>query len=372
MTDLDPHTSKAGELGPEPPLDRTISPIAGRFGSGRRGKALAFMGLLAGCGVFALATWSADRPRPRKVPEQPARQVVAFEPARPTPTLANPGSHPPTLTGDGVVVPALAPDSADGAAGAPAPAAGPSPLERMRAAPIMAWSRGAGRIEAAEAAAQPLVPALQPDPGGTELDRLRRGSSVGWATARQLGDRNFLLLAGATIPCILQTALDSSTSGYVTCVIPSDVYSDNGAVVLLDKGARVLGEYRGGLRQGQRRIFVLWTRAVTPAGVAIDLASPAADALGRGGFDGRVDTHFWDRFGAALLLSVVDDGAYALAGDSDGNATARLPSDAAGLAVQNSADIPPTLRKPQGSEVAILAAQDFDFAGVYGLKARAP
>jgi type IV secretion system protein VirB10 len=142
--------------------------------------------------------------------------------------------------------------------------------------------------------------------------------------------------------------------------------------VLLDRGARVLGEYRGGLRQGQRRIFVLWTRAVTPAGVAIDLASPAADALGRGGFDGRVDTHFWDRFGAALLLSVVDDGAYALAGDNDRNATARLPSDAAGLAVQNSADIPPTLRKPQGSEVAILAAQDFDFSQVYGLRARTP
>ena len=97
--------------------------------------------------------------------------------------------------------------------------------------------------------------------------------------------------------------MDSTTPGYVTCLVPRDVYSDNGAVVLMEKGTRVLGEYRAGLRQGQRRLFVLWTRAVTPDGVAIALASPAADALGRAGFDGEIDTHFWERFGGALLLS---------------------------------------------------------------------
>lgn len=32
------------------------------------------------------------------------------------------------------------------------------------------------------------------------------------------------------------------------------------------------------------------------------------DALGRAGFSGEVDTHFFERFGAAMLLSVVDDG----------------------------------------------------------------
>jgi type IV secretion system protein VirB10 len=236
----------------------------------------------------------------------------------------------------------------------------------------MAYTRGGLTPDAALAPA-PLVPALRPTAAPeTELDQLRRGSRIGQATARRLGDRNFLILAGATIPCILQTAIDTSTTGYVTCMIASDVYSDNGAVVLLDKGARVLGEYRANLKQGQRRVFVLWTRAVTPNGVAIDLASPASDALGRSGFDGDVDTRFWDRFGAALLLSVVDDGAYALAGRDDRSATARLPSDAAGIAVQNGADIPPTLRKPHGAEVMILAAQDFDFSGVYGLKARTP
>ncbi|MBI1198603.1 MAG: type IV secretion system protein VirB10 [Phenylobacterium sp.] len=188
--------------------------------------------------------------------------------------------------------------------------------------------------------------------------------------AAPVGDRNFLILAGTTIPCVLQTAIDTATAGYVTCLVDRDVYSDNGAVVLLEKGARVLGEYRSGLRQGRDRVFVLWTRAVTPNGVAISLASPASDALGRAGFGGRLDTRFWDRFGAAILLSVIDAGA-AAAGDRDGAAgVVRQPSDAAGLAVRQGADIGPTLRKAQGGEVAIQVAQDLDFSSVYGLRPR--
>ena len=218
----------------------------------------------------------------------------------------------------------------------------------------------------------PAILAAQDAPAheATELDQLRRGSTIGQARAARLPDRNFLIVAGAAIPCILQTAMDTATPGYVSCLIPRDVLSDNGAVVLMEKGTKVLGEYRSSLRQGQRRLFVLWTRAVTPAGVAISLASPAADPLGRAGFDGDLDTHFWDRFGGALLLSIVDDGAYAVAGRDTGSATARLPSDAAGIALQNSINIPPSLRKSQGSEVSIFVAQDFDFSGVYGLKAR--
>jgi len=194
---------------------------------------------------------------------------------------------------------------------------------------------------------------------------------IGRARASRLGDRNFLILAGANIPCILQTAMDSSAPGYVSCLISRDVWSDNGAVVLLEKGARVLGEYRSDLRQGRNRLFVLWTRAVTPTGVAVDLSSPASDALGRAGFGGAVDRHFWERFGGALLLTVVDDGITAAAGGSSRHPdVVQLPSDAAGVALQNSVDIPPTLRKAQGSEVSIFVAQDLDFAGVYALQPR--
>lgn len=353
-----------------PAAERAISPVAGRLGSGLAGKALVMAALVAGCGVFVLATWGRDEPRPETAPVQPARQVVPFEPLRatPAPTLAVPGPDAPALTpaADGRQVPALQP----GAGGAADPAAQHhAELAAIRGAPILAFSRNAGA--AAPASGEAAFPAVQTaDAEATELDQLRRGSAIGRARASRLPDRNFLIVAGAAIPCILQTAMDTSAPGYVSCLIPRDVYSDNGAVVLMEKGTRVLGEYRSGMRQGQRRLFVLWTRAVTPAGVAISLASPAADALGRAGFGGDIDTHFWDRFGGALLLSVVDDGVYAVAGNNNQYGTTRLPSDAAGIALQGSINIPPTLTKQQGSEVSIFVAQDFDFSGVYGLKAR--
>ena len=356
-------------------FERSISPIAGRLGSGKTGKAVVLAALVAGCGVFVAATWGHDKPKSDRTPDQPARQVVPFEPlmASTTPTLAAPGPNAPTLAPgqEGPQVPALQPGQA-GATPVDAAAKRQAELAAIRGAPMLAYSRSGGVASAMEAAG-PTVPAIQAarSEGQTELDQLRKGSAIGQARAARLPDRNFLIVAGAAIPCILQTAMDTATPGYVSCLIPRDVFSDNGAVVLMEKGTKVLGEYRSSLRQGQRRLFVLWTRAVTPAGVAISLASPAADPVGRAGFDGDIDTHFWDRFGGALLLSIVDDGTYAIAGrDSGGSATARLPSDAAGIALQNSVNILPSLRKPQGAEVSIFVAQDFDFSGVYGLKAR--
>ena len=203
----------------------------------------------------------------------------------------------------------------------------------------------------------------------TNLDTLRRASVIGQAQARILPDRNFLITAGSFIPCVLQTAMDSSQPGYVSCILPRHVYSDNGRVVLMEKGTKIVGEYQGGLNRGQYRLFVLWTRAVTPRGIAIDLGSPATDSLGRGGVDGRVNNFFWQRFGTALLFSLVEDAATvgAEAVGSSGSNTTRVPSDAASTVLQQNAEIKPVLRKNQGENVGITVAQDFDFSTVYGL-----
>jgi len=370
----------------DPLVDRTISPIAGRLGAGAAGKAITMAALVAGCGVFVLATWRHGPPKP-KTPVEPAAQVVAFEPAKSapssgpglTPTLDHPGPNAPVL--DAAAASARAPGqtpalgsaaaAANGVGGQTAAQDRIARIQSIRAAPILAFSQNgpaAGSSEGGQAAPR-LVEAGAGAP--TELDQLRRGSTIGAAKASRLPDRDFLITAGTSIPCTLQTAMDTATPGYVTCLIGQDVYSDNGAVILMEKGAKVLGEYRSGMRQGQSRLFVLWTRAVTPAGVAIGLASPASDALGRAGFDGRIDSHFWERFGGALLLSIVDDTSAAVASRNDPNGTVtRVPSDAAGIALQNSINIPPSLTKPQGAQVAIFVAQDLDFSSVYALKAR--
>lgn len=376
-----PSEPQAGADRPEPVRDRGVSPIAGRLG-GRHGKMTALAALALGCGVFLFATWDrgdAGRRDPASA-DEPVRPSTPFEPARrpaDPPLLSEAASDPsaPLLVDETDRIPAL-----DGARTSdPAAAGGPSPADQRRAlaesarrAPVLAYSRPgpAGSTTPERPAGAPArADDRAADP--SSLDQLRRVSPITLSQAGRLPDRNLLLAAGTSVPCVLQTAMDSATPGYVSCVLPSDVWSDNGAVVLMERGSRVLGEYRGGLEPGRGRLFVLWTRAVTPGGVAVSLASPAADALGRAGFDGAVDAHFWDRFGGALLLSIVDDGVHAAIGQSrDVQSTARVPSDAAAVALQNSVGIPPTLRKAQGAEVSIFVAQDLDFSGVYRLRAR--
>lgn len=208
-----------------------------------------------------------------------------------------------------------------------------------------------------------------PSARATTLDTLRQTSTIATATARMIGDRNYLVTAGAIIPCTLQTAMDSSVPGYSTCIIPRDVYSDNGRVVLLEKGTRVFGEYQGGLQRGQNRLFAMWTRAVTPRGVAIDIGSPASDPLGRAGITGRIDRFFWQRFGAALLFSVLDAGGQ-IAGQAvspQGSTVFRTPGDTTSQVLQDTQQIRPIVRVNQGTELAITVAKDFDFSQVYGL-----
>jgi type IV secretion system protein VirB10 len=362
--------------------ERTISPVAGRFGLGKGGKAVTFLALVAGSGVFLAATWGHNGKAKADADPAPARQVVNYEgPKQPNaPTLAGAATDPnaPSLTGANA---ALGPDgkplqNAGTASGTTAGSASEAKkaqalAEAARRSPLIAYSANGSAVAVGADGALAAPSIVRAETGGTELDQLRQGSRIGEARAARLPDRNFLIVAGANIPCVLQTAMDTSTPGFVSCVIPKDVYSDNGAVVLMEKGTRVLGEYHSGMRQGQKRLFVLWDRAVTPNGVAINVASPASDSLGRAGFDGQVDTHFWARFGGALMLSIVDDGLAAAAGGNDRYPNVvRLPSDAAGIALENSINIPPTLRKAQGAEVSIFVAQDLNFASVYGLKAR--
>ena len=117
--------------------------------------------------------------------------------------------------------------------------------------------------------------------------------------AAVLPHQPYLLTKGNVLPRVLQTAINSTLPGFVTCRLTQDVVGKTG-ITLLDRGTLVVGETRGGMQQGQARFFVPWTPAETPAGVVVELDSPAADPLGRTGFAGNVDNHFWERLGGTL------------------------------------------------------------------------
>jgi type IV secretion system protein VirB10 len=193
------------------------------------------------------------------------------------------------------------------------------------------------------------------------------------ASARVLRTPRLLLPKGAFIDCTLETAIDSTLPGMTTCVTATDTFGVDGRVVLLERGTKLVGETRGQVQQGTARVFVLWTEARTPAGVIVPLDSPGTDELGRSGLSGSVDRHFWERFGAAMLVSAVDGAVQAAVQSSSrgGGAVIYNPSAAQDVTTEvlkSTLSIPPTVRKENGDRIQILVARDIDFTSVYELR----
>jgi type IV secretion system protein VirB10 len=221
--------------------------------------------------------------------------------------------------------------------------------------------------------------AAPPNPPGSVGSQLTP-STTPMVTATMLGDRNMILPKGRSIDCGLSMRLVSDLPGLASCVLSQNVYSDNGKVLLLERGSEAVGEYSSALAQGQRRLFVLWTRVKTPSGVVISLDSPGADDLGTSGLPGRVNNHWWQRLGAAFLLTIVQDAiAYKTAqasnaGGAGGVAvyqnTAQAGNDLAAKVLESTINIKPTLYKNQGDRGTIYVARDLDFSSVYALRPR--
>ncbi|MCD8338709.1 MAG: type IV secretion system protein VirB10 [Burkholderiales bacterium] len=193
--------------------------------------------------------------------------------------------------------------------------------------------------------------------------------------AQNMGNRSLLLSKGTFIDCILETKLDTTVPGMTSCILPQNIYSANGKVVLMEKGSKAIGEYKGAVENGLNRIFVLWTEIQTPIGISVVLDSPTADSLGGSGMAGEIDFHWWKRFGNALLFTLVQDAfEFGIAKESNNNGGVNYYSNTeSGMqdiireAMKQSGNIPPTLTKNQGERIGIFVARDVDFSSVYKL-----
>ena len=216
-------------------------------------------------------------------------------------------------------------------------------------------------------------------PGNGLFGGQLQGSATPHATAGVLGNRSLTLPKGTAFTCALKTKLVSAASGFVSCQVQRNVFSDDGRVLLIERGSHMDGEYRiASVRPGTVRIPVLWTRIRTPLGVTVDIESPGTGPLGESGVDGYVDNRWGERIGAAMLLSLIDD-SVKLAVQSQGNgsqgSTVVLPSTVSQTSklaekiLESTINIPPLIYQNQGGIVGIYVARDVDFSSVYELKA---
>ncbi len=245
-------------------------------------------------------------------------------------------------------------------------------LERRVGGPV---SAGPQVHDSAPNAGETPKGAAPTDAGESPLAAWLHPSPITAASARVLPAQRLLLPKGAFIDCTLETAIDSTLPGMTTCITATDTFGVDGSTVLMERGSKLVGETRGEAHQGQARIFVLWTEARTPTGVIVPLASPGTDELGRSGLPGEVNRHFFQRFGAAILISVIDGAVQGEIASRSNGAVVVNPStsqDVMTEVLKDTINIPPTITKAQGDRIQVFVARDLDFRGVYELKARVP
>lgn len=223
----------------------------------------------------------------------------------------------------------------------------------------------------------PTVPPVAAAAGAGLFGGQLQGSATPRVSAAMLGNRSLTLPKGTAFTCALKTKVISAMSGLVGCQVQRNVFSDDGRVLLIERGSHLDGEYRiASVRPGTVRIPVLWTRIRTPHGVTVDIESPGTGQLGESGIDGHVDNRWGERIGAAMLLSLIDDSVKLVIQNQANESTADtivLPSTTSNTSklaekvLDSTINIPPLIYQNQGGIVGIYVARDVDFSSVYEL-----
>lgn len=358
--DQDPRDSQGAEV-----IDlatRNVLPAVTQRRPKSEGLGLA-AGLIAVALLGGITLWSMDaartgsqapQPTPSAAPPPPSLDVApAVPPEAITPVPGQEPAAPPPQ-------PVLAAPPQGAVAPGPAanPAASPTVVfDASALPPPVALTAPVGPVSEATPAAAPT--------GNSNDDFATRIGGVGGTTARATAaiDPRTTVTQGTLIPAVLETAIDTDVPGYVRAVVSADVRSFDGSRVLVPRSSRLIGQYKSGLQAGQKRAYVIWTRLIRPDGVSVNIASPAITFSGETGLAGKVDTHFFERFGSAMLLSVIG-GLSAVSGGTAGIVIAGSGQSAAAAAVGQSANIGPTVRVRQGEPIRVFTARDLDFSRV--------
>ena len=246
----------------------------------------------------------------------------------------------------------------------------PAPPPRTSAEPVLVLDTTTGEAIVAPPAGEGGATGAV----ATNLPGTSAGALGGRARASVLRNRATTVPQGTLIPAVLETALDSTRPGPARALVTRDVRGFDGSKVLIPRGSRLIGNYKADLQPGQNRALVIWQRLVRPDGATIELASPSADPLGRVGIKGKVNSHFLERFGSALLQSTLNLGVGVATSRIAGNNSSvllALPNSvngATGSTLTESQQFQRTLRVKQGVSVSVFVAKDLDFTAVESKK----
>ncbi len=147
----------------------------------------------------------------------------------------------------------------------------------------------------------------------------------------------FELKQGHLIPMMLITKINSDLPGRIKAQVTENVYDTaTGNFLLIPQGTMVNGIYDSRVVFGQKRVLIAWQRLIFPDGSSLNVGSmPGSDQEGTAGLKDQVDNHYFQIFGAAILMSVVNAGfSMATETDTDANGTETVQDALAKSAAQ--------------------------------------
>lgn len=228
--------------------------------------------------------------------------------------------------------------------------------------------------------------ALRADLGGQNVDPNGQNSKedffnsdlkeLGYLPNRVVPQQSpYELKRGSVIPATLISGINSDLPGRITAQVSQNVYdSATGHRLLIPQGAKLFGRYDSKVSFGQSRVLVVWTDIIFPDGSTLQIGGMAGtDAQGYGGFQDKVNNHYWRTFGSAALIALIGTGIDASIPDSSTLATQNTASDAARRnfaesfgrvaeqTISRNLNVQPTLEIRPGYNFNVLVDQDMVF-----------
>lgn len=259
------------------------------------------------------------------------------------------------------------------APGAPTPLAAPAPVQSG----ARSGASASGPSERAQAAASGLFfpSAPRQAPATNDVSEGRSGGPALPATYSPHGltppVSPWELKAGAVLPAVLLTAVDTSRRGPVLATVSQNVFdSVTGRYLLIPQGARLIGRHEGESAWGDRRAFIVWERLILPNGKSLVLLEePGVDARGSIGVPGRADRRLFDLGVAALISGAITTvGEFARGGsrESDGRSLLGTAGDAAaieaaqvgGRLIDRELQVRPVIRVDPGASIRVMITRD--------------
>lgn len=189
----------------------------------------------------------------------------------------------------------------------------------------------------------------------------------------------FELKTGTVIPGVLIGSMNSDLPGEIIAQVSRNVYDTaSGNHLLIPQGTRLFGHYDSNVTFGQGRLLVSWDRLIFPNAYTLDLDGMSGhDEGGSAGYADRVNQHYAQIFGAALLTSLLSAGyqlsqpqqSSLLATQSNGQVAAgavgaQLAAVGTQIAQRN-LQVQPTIEIRKGYRMNVMVNKDIVFAGAY-------